>query len=1497
MWNFLNMGKSLELEEKLMYKRFQHVWQIALGVVLYRVQVSQGNHFHWEQPGGSDMFKFPELEEVQQCCYLCRFDLCRVGNLQDPRSHAPIRKRLQVLSTSEDMYHEIHGKFCHQDHEHQHVAGSRVWQGKSMPMSRFTQHYPPKFAKTLAKIMLHEVSKPHVILANEDEDQHPTKKRRLGQKLSPQQIAERFQSPSWQTVMQEADKVAPRVGIKVLEHVALIDLVKRMCPLHYVQHVVLCRGTDRCVGPNKALQAFDAPLRRRICIRRRLETIEVEDDWESWSRLSLKALRRKAVPARVSLTVFARAKVPEVPNDTAPPASQSQNEPTPLTHEVPEMSDESPPKRACRESAKETPDSPEGQQIPPSEQRHVVDLANEKHGPAFLKLGKETQSWILKLHRNLGHPSAAKLVEFCKQLGCPTEIQNGIRELKCSTCQEQQTPQIARPAAIHAPGDFGDVISMDAVKWTNQQGEQFVFYHFVDQSTSYQTAVAVPSTSAGSAIHALLHGWISWAGPPGLLCVDAATELNSEEFSKFLHKHGIPAKTIAPEAHWQNARAERHGGILQQILNKMDVEEPISSMEQLANALAFATHTKNQWSRHRGYPPELLVFGKSRRVVGSVISDSSMASHTAALEESPDGIRFREELALRERARKAFASVDNHQVLRRAMVHRSRPSRGNYSKGEWVMVWKKRGEADGQWHGPLQVVIQESPHVIWVTGSGKLYRVAPEHVRPLSAMEETTHQQTLASGQSPESILPSIIPSHGGVQYHNLINNSTPNNQRNPTSNNAHNNMINQLPDVQVPEESPATEINQTDSPHGHSNGSEQPDDEPEIQPPAESSTPDVEPNHVEIPVPDDSDTDLVCEECWHLEQDQAWCFEVNICQQDINKWRRETSPHEMAFLVSAAKRQRSEVKLANLTPEQQKQFAEAKANEIDSWLATETVAKVLRHQIPAENILRCRWILTWKDVEPSVSSSEQRTEKPLQKAKARLVVLGYEDPQVDSIPRDSPTMSKLSRMLILQMAASRRWTIGSFDIKTAFLRGQEQGSRILGLEPPIEMRQRLKMQPVEALQLLKGAYGRVDAPYLWFQELKTALESLQFKAAPFDPCTFVLVDDQGVTQGIVGVHVDDGLCCGSALFHGKLQELQEISFWQSETERIYIYQPSTSNNKDDFSITVDQQQYIKDIQPIALSRARRLQQEDVVNEKERQSLRGLIGSLLYGAVNSRPDLCARLGWLQSQVNKAKVATLLEANRILHEAKEHSSVSLRIQPISVDDLRFVAFSDASFALEKVQDSHQGMIVMAAHRNIGHNQRSPINPICWHSKKIQRVTVSTLSAEAMALAGAVDCLSWVRVYWAWLVDANCDWRRADSLLQKLPPAFSAIHQDEDTDSSETFPLECQALLEQTSVKGILTTDCKSLFDLISRTVPPACQEFRTQLQAKLIKEHLQNGIQIRWVPSGAQIADALTKIMDCSMLRACLKSGWYPEHRILIRIKILIWWGSKINLRY
>ena len=92
-------------------------------------------------------------------------------------------------------------------------------------------------------------------------------------------------------------------------------------------------------------------------------------------------------------------------------------------------------------------------------------------------------------------------------------------------------------------------------------------------------------------------------------------------------------------------------------------------------------------------------------------------------------------------------------------------------------------------------------------------------------------------------------------------------------------------------------------------------------------------------------------------------------------------------------------------------------------------------------------------------------------------------------------------------------------------------------MEPPEEMRQRLKLKPDEIVQLLKGAYGRVDAPYLWFVEFKKRLEELGFVQAPYDPCVFLLKDPvQHQTIGIIGVHVDDGLCCGNHVFMKKLK-------------------------------------------------------------------------------------------------------------------------------------------------------------------------------------------------------------------------------------------------------------------------------------------------------------------------------------------------------------------------
>lgn len=72
------------------------------------------------------------------------------------------------------------------------------------------------------------------------------------------------------------------------------------------------------------------------------------------------------------------------------------------------------------------------------------------------------------------------------------------------------------------------------------------------------------------------------------------------------------------------------------------------------------------------------------------------------------------------------------------------------------------------------------------------------------------------------------------------------------------------------------------------------------------------------------------------------------------------------------------------------------------------------------------------------------------------------------------------------------------------------------------------------------------------------------------------------------------------------------------------------------------------------------------------------------------------------------------------------------------------------------------------------------------------------------------------------------------------------------------------------QGISVVDCKSLFDVISKNTTPQCQEHRTLIEALIIKDHFRSGIRPFWVHSAAQLADCLTKVMDCFRIREFLR---------------------------
>ena len=76
---------------------------------------------------------------------------------------------------------------------------------------------------------------------------------------------------------------------------------------------------------------------------------------------------------------------------------------------------------------------------------------------------------------------------------------------------------------------------------------------------------------------------------------------------------------------------------------------------------------------------------------------------------------------------------------------------------------------------------------------------------------------------------------------------------------------------------------------------------------------------------------------------------------------------------------------------------------------------------------------------------------------------------------------------------------------------------------------------------------------------------------------------------------------------------------------------------------------------------------------------------------------------------------------------------------------------------------------------------------------------------------------------------------------------------------------------------IVTDCKSLYDLVSRTAMPSWEEFRTILEVLLIRERCQEHYVFKWIPTSLRVADALTKPMVPVFLRQVLASGKFQLH--------------------
>ena len=111
------------------------------------------------------------------------------------------------------------------------------------------------------------------------------------------------------------------------------------------------------------------------------------------------------------------------------------------------------------------------------------------------------------------------------------------------------------------------------------------------------------------------------------------------------------------------------------------------------------------------------------------------------------------------------------------------------------------------------------------------------------------------------------------------------------------------------------------------------------------------------------------------------------------------------------------------------------------------------------------RWILEYR-------LDENENESP----EARIVILGYLDPDCENRPAASPTMTRNTRQLLLQFGSWVGFSAAKGYVSGAFLQGRRL-QRDLWVLPVPELAAALNVSPGEIMKLKKAACGLVEAP------------------------------------------------------------------------------------------------------------------------------------------------------------------------------------------------------------------------------------------------------------------------------------------------------------------------------------------------------------------------------------------------------------------------------------
>ena len=465
------------------------------------------------------------------------------------------------------------------------------------------------------------------------------------------------------------------------------------------------------------------------------------------------------------------------------------------------------------------------------------------------------------------------------------------------------------------------------------------------------------------------------------------------------------------------------------------------------------------------------------------------------------------------------------------------------------------------------------------------------------------------------------------------------------------------------------------------------------------------------------------------------------------------------------------------------------------------------------------RWILTYKEGDQGE-----------QKAKARAVILGFQDPGYATRPTFAPTMTRSSRQMLLQYASWKGFTCWKGDVSGAFLQGRPY-NRDLHVIPVPELCEKLGVAPESVCKIKKACYGLVEAPIEWFETVNSFLCELGYQQMRSDPCTWIFSEDGQVVSVISG-HVDDFLFIGkeSCCIWGDLKDkIQKRFHWQEWEKDEFVQCGVAVKRQPDGSFELSQKHYLDNVSEIQISRDRRRQKHDPTTDEEKSKLRALLGALSWHVGQVGYKHSAHVSLALSEIPGSTVEQIDQANKLLYVLRQEAKVPMKIHAFSPDTkLCLTAWCDASSQNRTDGSSTEGIFIGATPCDIIDDQVVKVSPIFWRSGKIDRICRSPGSAEARAAINAEDNLFLLRYAWAEFNGMRADPWSAESLVSK--------------------------------VVGVLVTDSRNVYDRVDKPyITPKGASKRVDLEMMAIKESQRHThLQVRWVNSDAQLANTLTK---------------------------------------